>query len=66
MMDRNFDIQSFSKNQIKDLSTKPAQDKLKQLLRQDEKVIDALKRHDLFKQFAGNPLSITKLAACYA
>lgn len=22
--------------------------------------------HDMFKQFAGNPLSITKLAVCYA
>lgn len=29
-------------------------------------MIEALNRHDLFRQLAGNPLSITKMAVCYA
>jgi len=29
-------------------------------------MVEALNKHDLFKQLAGNPLSITNLAACYA
>jgi uncharacterized membrane protein len=36
------------------------------LLRQPEKLIEALSKHDMFKQLAGNPLSITNVAACYA
>lgn len=48
MLDAQFDLLSFSKGQIKDLDQPEALIKLQQLLRQSDKVVEALRRHDLF------------------
>jgi len=65
-LDNSYPIVAFLKGKFADLESEQAKNKLKSLLRQHDKMIEALKLHDLFQQLAGNPLSITKLAACYA
>jgi len=48
-MDQNFDMEAFTGGQFKDLKTPEANDKLKLLLRQRNKVIEALLKHNLFR-----------------
>lgn len=65
-MEKDYDVAGLMNGQYSDLSSTQAEAKLLLLLRQNDKLVEALQRHELFRNLAGNPLCITNVVAQYA